>query len=95
MWADYWSLLTRLRVVVDDAETHEFIAIYHPHTRRPTWFIKPLDDGVAMCCASTEWAEEYVLPSLRAALLRIRRLTPAKRTRADWVVARSLPSICP
>jgi hypothetical protein len=94
MWADHWSFLTRLRVVVGDAEAHEFITIYHPHVRRPTWLIKPLEDGVAMCCGANDYPQEYVFPNLRTALLSIRRLTPAKK-KADRAVAKGLPPTWP
>src|SRR5690242_3038856 len=79
MWAVHWSLETRLRAVVCNSDAHEFIAIYHPRIRRPTWLIRPLEDGVAMCCGTNDWAEEYVFPSLRTALLSIRRMTSAKK----------------
>ena len=95
MWACHWSCLSRLRLVVADAEACEFIAIYHPHTRQATWLIKPLDDGVVMCSVANNWAEEYVFPSLRTALLSIHRLAHAKMAKADRAVAGSLPPIGP
>ena len=95
MWACHWSLLSRLRLVVADAGTHEFIAIYHPYTHQATWLIKPLDDGVVMCCVTNNWAEEYVFPSLRTALLNIRRLTHAKKAEADRAVVKILPPMYP
>jgi hypothetical protein len=95
MWACHWSLFTGLRIVVGDAEIHEFIAVYHPHTRRPTWLIKPLDDRVTMCCLANNWAEEYVFPNLRTALLTIRRLTHAKKAEADRAVVKILPAMWP